>query len=174
MNYAVLGNGAQPFGYHAVNILLHAGNVWMVFALGLLLFRDRWPAFSAAAIWAAHPVGVEAVANIAGRADLLAAAGMLGALLVYASAPRRIWAIAPLAALAAFSKETGAMLVGLMALWDLTPGLRKPAPWRGRLPAYAAALAPLALYAWMRSGVLGALPYPVMPHVDNPFATPGS
>ena len=98
---------------------------------------------------------------------------MLGALLVYASAPRRIWAIAPLAALAAFSKETGAMLVGLMALWDLTPGLRKPAPWRGKLPAYAAALAPLALYAWMRSGVLGALPYPVLPHVDNPLRDSG-
>ena len=173
VNYAVLGNGTDPLGYHAVNILLHAGNVWMVFALALLLLRDRWPAFFAAAIWAVHPIGVESVANIAGRADLLAAAGMLGALLVYAAAPRKIWAIAPLAALAAFSKETGAMLVGLMALWDLTPRQDKPASWRSKLPAYAAALAPLALYAWMRSGVLGALPYPMLPHADNPLRDSG-
>ncbi len=173
VNYAVLGNGASPFGYHALNILLHAANVWMVFALAMLLFRDRWPAFSAAAIWAVHPIGVEAVTNVAGRADLLAAAGMLGGALVYASAPRRFWAIAPLAALAAFSKETGAMLVALMALWDLTTQPAKPASWRSRIPAYAAALAPLALYLWMRSGVLSALPYPLPPHADNPLRDSG-
>jgi hypothetical protein len=169
VNYSALGNGPRPFGYHAVNILLLAGNVFLVFALGRRLFRQQMPAFFAATIWAVHPVGVETVTNVAGRADLLAGIGMLGALAVYASAPRRYWAIFPLAALAAFSKETGAMLIGLLLLWDVTPGLSKDTPWRRRLPGYAAAFAAVAVYTWMRYRVLASVPTPVPPFVDNPL-----
>ena len=32
--------GEQPAGYHAVNIALHALNVWLVFALALRLLRQ--------------------------------------------------------------------------------------------------------------------------------------
>ena len=165
----MLGSGASPAGYHATNILLHIANVCLVFALALRLLRSQWPAFFAAAVWAVHPVGVEAVANVAGRADLLAACGMLGALLVYVATPRRYWAIFPLALLAAFSKETGAMLPGLMLLCDLTPGLRKEPSWRARVPAYAVVLAAVAIYAGMRFRVMDGLPAVVRGYPDNPL-----
>jgi hypothetical protein len=167
LNYSVLGSGPRPFGYHALNILLHAANVLLVFVLFRRIFRREGPAFFAAAIWAVHPIGVESVANVAGRADLLAAAGMLGGLVVYSSG-RRFPAIFALAALAAFAKETGAMLIALMLLWDLTPGL-SDLPWRRKLPAYAAALAGLAIYALMRFRVMDAMPWPVQAFPDNPL-----
>jgi protein O-mannosyl-transferase len=82
-NYAVLGNGQNAAGYHVVNFLLHAINVWLLYELALLLFRRAGPAFFAAALWAVHPIGTEAVTSIVGRADLLAAMSVLGGLLLY-------------------------------------------------------------------------------------------
>src|SRR5581483_11965757 len=76
-NYAVLGNGAQPAGYHWINFLLHAANVLLVFFLARRLLSSSSPAFFIAALWAVHPVLTEAVTNIVGRADLLAAMGVL-------------------------------------------------------------------------------------------------
>src|SRR5215471_9094715 len=32
-NYAILGNGSHPAGYHWINFVLHLGNVLLVFAL---------------------------------------------------------------------------------------------------------------------------------------------
>ena len=82
-NYAVLGNGGNAAGYHWVNFLLHAANVLLAYELALLLFRRAGPAFFAAALWATHPVCTESVANIVGRADLLAGMAVLGGLLYY-------------------------------------------------------------------------------------------
>ena len=126
-NYALLGGGRNPAGYHAVNFLLHAGNVCLAYALARRVLGDARAAFLAAALWAVHPIGVEAVANIAGRADLLAAMCVLGGLLLYARLDglagwRARAAVAGLFAIAAagvFSKENAAVLLGLMALWDL-------------------------------------------------------
>ena len=70
LNYAVLGNGPSPAGYHWLNFLLHAINACLVYQLALLIFRRGWPAFGAAALWAVHPICTEAVDNIVGRADL--------------------------------------------------------------------------------------------------------
>src|SRR5690348_7903774 len=39
-NYAVLGNGPNPAGYHWVNLILHGLNVSLVYALGLLMFGE--------------------------------------------------------------------------------------------------------------------------------------
>ena len=38
-NYAILGNGVAPAGYHWVNFALHAANIALVYLLGLLLSR---------------------------------------------------------------------------------------------------------------------------------------
>src|SRR5580658_7433598 len=85
-NYAILGNADRPAGYHWINVLLHAGNVLLVFALARRLVAGQvnvWPSFLMAAVWAVHPVLTESVTNIVGRADLLAGMTLLGGLLVY-------------------------------------------------------------------------------------------
>ncbi len=175
-NSAVLGNGTNPAGYHAVNFLLHAINVWLVFELALLLFKMIQPAFFAAALWAVHPICTEAVTGIVGRADLLAAMAVLGGLLLYARTEsfegrRRYWAAAALFVIATagvFSKESAAVLLGLMLLWDLSFAEDKPRL-LARWPAYAAVAASLVLLAWARQAVLGPLPVPQPVYVDNPI-----
>jgi tetratricopeptide (TPR) repeat protein len=175
-NSAVLGNGTNPAGYHAINSLLHAINVWLVFELALLLFRTVRPAFFAAALWAVHPICTEAVTSIVGRADLLAAMAVLGGLLLYArtgsfEGRRRYWAAAALFAIATagvFSKESAAVLLGLMLLWDLSFAEGQPRLLT-RWPAYAAVAASLVALAWARHAVLGPLPVPQPVYVDNPI-----
>ena len=67
LNYAV--GGLQPLGYHAVNILLHAGVSLAVYGVGVRLFLSRPGATVAAALFAVHPLHTEAVAGIVGRAE---------------------------------------------------------------------------------------------------------
>ena len=76
-NYAVLGNGDRPEGYHWINFILHAGNIVLAFAVALRLVRKFWPAVFIAGLWTVHPVLTESVTNIVGRADLLAAIAVL-------------------------------------------------------------------------------------------------
>jgi hypothetical protein len=61
-----------------VNLLLHAANVWLVWKLAARLLQPR-AAWCAAALWAVHPIATEAVDNVVGRADLLAAMAVLAA-----------------------------------------------------------------------------------------------
>jgi hypothetical protein len=82
-NYAVLGNGDQPEGYHAINFLLHACNVLLVYLLARRWWKTGWKALAVAALWAVHPALTESVTNIAGRADLLAALAVLSGLWMY-------------------------------------------------------------------------------------------
>ena len=135
VNYAIFGNGAQPAGYHWVNLALHRANVALVYALGMLIFDDAALALALAAIWGLHPLLTESVTNIVGRADLLAAFGVLTGLLCYvksaAATGRRKagWLAALVAAqtVGLFSKESAAVLPGIMLLYDLL----WPKPQRG-------------------------------------------
>lgn len=72
--------GLNPFGWHLLNLLLHAGICGLIF----LLLR-RWNlssglAFAVALVFAVHPVHVETVAWISGSPDLLFGAAFLGSL----------------------------------------------------------------------------------------------
>lgn len=170
-NYAVLGNGENAAGYHVVNFLLHAANAILVFELALLLLGGVAPACFAAALWAAHPAGVECVTQIVGRADELAVASVLGGLLLYVhgrARSRRAPLLASLfgvALLGVFSKELAAVLVGLMLLWDLA--FPRPSGLRPLLPWYGAAVAPLGLLFAARALVFRDAPYPQLPYLDN-------
>jgi tetratricopeptide (TPR) repeat protein len=111
-----------------------------------------------AAIWGVHPLLTESVTNIVGRADLLAALGVLAGLLCHmkraASAGRGGAWLAALAAaqtVAIFSKESGVVLPGLMLLYDLIWADRSN--WRRRTAGYAAVAAPLALFFFVRAGL---------------------
>ena len=180
-NYAVLGDAQAPFGYHAFNLLLHAGNVLLVFVLGVRMFRRSWTAFFVAAIWAVHPVLTESVTNIAGRADLLAAACVLGGLLAYlkgvaASGWRRVAWFAGLSAITGvgvFSKESAVVVAGAILLYELT--FRHERKWgRPQLIGAIAVLIPIVLMLCVRHQVLsGTLPMEI-PFTDNPIAWAGS
>jgi tetratricopeptide (TPR) repeat protein len=156
VNYAVFGNGTNPAGYHWVNLALHSANVLLVYLLGLLVLGEAAPAFALAALWGVHPLLTESVTNIVGRADLLAAFGVLAGLLSYAKSAsatgwrKLLWVAAMLIAQAVgiFSKENAAVLPGIMLLYDLT--WRRRAAWRGRALAYAALLPPLAVFFCLR------------------------
>jgi tetratricopeptide (TPR) repeat protein len=72
--------GANPFGWHVMNLVLHSG----VCILSYILMR-RWKiapmiACAIALIFAVHPVHVESVAWISGSPDLLFALAFLGSL----------------------------------------------------------------------------------------------
>jgi tetratricopeptide (TPR) repeat protein len=73
--------GLQPFGYHCVNICLHALTAVM---LWYLLRRLRVPAaWMAAAIFAVHPIHVESVAWVTERKNVLSGVFGLAALVVF-------------------------------------------------------------------------------------------
>ena len=159
-----------PRDITSVNFLLHAINVWLLYELALAMFRRASPAFFAAALWAVHPIGTEAVTSIVGRADLLAAMSVLGGLLLYIRHRNR-WAPAALFAIACagvFAKENAAVLLGLMLLWDLSFG-EGTAGATGRWRSYAAVAASLVILAVVRHAVLGGLPPDEPVYVDNPL-----
>jgi tetratricopeptide (TPR) repeat protein len=156
VNYAVFDNGANPAGYHWFNFVLHGVNVSLVYALGILIFDAPALALAFAAIWGLHPLLTESVTNIIGRAELLAAFGVLAGLLCYvrwasATGRRKHWWLAAMVAAQAvglFSKESAAILPAILLVYDLTWSER--ASWRARAPAYAALLLPFAAFLYLR------------------------
>ncbi|MGD0947925.1 MAG: tetratricopeptide repeat protein [Candidatus Binatia bacterium] len=64
---------SDPFAFHAVNLALHAAVTVLVFLLARALFASARIAVIGAALFAVHPVHTEAVTNLVGRAELLAA-----------------------------------------------------------------------------------------------------
>ena len=176
LNYAALGNGPNPAGYHWTNFVLHGINVTLVYALGILIFADPALALALAALWGLHPLLTDSVTNIAGRADLLAALGVLAALLCYmkstaAQGRRRLaWLAAMVAAQAAglLAKENAAVLPALMLVYDLAWPER--ATWRARAPAYAALALPFGLWLYLRSQVQTHM---LIHFMENPLVSAG-
>ena len=107
-------SGGRAGWMHLMNALWH-GVVAVLFVLVLTRWLPALAAAGAGLVFAWHPVHVEAVASIVGRAELLAAAGILGAVL----AARRGWWVGAVlcAALAMFSKEHG-VIAGVAILID--------------------------------------------------------
>src|SRR2546425_751731 len=104
--------------FHAVNLLWHAG----VSVLVAMLAR-RWAGEAAALVagilFAVHPVHVEAVANVVGRAELMAAAFTLLAVYAAVEADRPVWS-AVCWALGLLSKEVAVVAPALVvAGWGL-------------------------------------------------------
>jgi hypothetical protein len=114
-------SGGRPWWFHLVNLLLHGAITGLV-VLVVAAWLPSAAALIAGVVFAVHPVHTEAVANVVGRAELLAALGLLGAVLAARrfrrSRARRLWfAVAVAAAAAAqLSKEHGVVAVGLVGL----------------------------------------------------------
>jgi len=61
--------GLDAWGYHLINIVLHALASLAVFAIARLMFPRRWVAVAVALIFATHPSHAEAVQWVAANAD---------------------------------------------------------------------------------------------------------
>ena len=150
--------GPHPFGFHLVNVLLHALVTALVVRLAWRMSRLPACAVVTGLLFAALPIHTEAVANVVGRAELLAALFLLLAL--YAFEPRPPGAPAIRAArwlaggaavfLALGAKETGAAAVVLVPLFDWYWPRKEATSWARRLRRVGILLtAALALAAYL-------------------------
>jgi len=182
-NYAVLGNGDQPAGYHWINFALHALNTILVYVLGIRLLgirlgRRRWPAIFFAAAWAVHPVLTESVTNIVGRADLLAGFAILSGLLMYLKSTEStgwrqlawLCGVAAVTAVGSFSKESSVAILGIIVLYELT-WWRERKQLRALSYGCAAAGIPIAVMLYQRFSVINASASQLFDYVDNPLVT---
>ncbi len=112
--------GYRPACFHAVNIALHAVVSLLAYALLLALIKRRAAAAVGAFIFAVHPVHVEAVSGIVGRADILSAGFTLVALLFHfgyiESGGRRRLIGASVAYLLALLTKESAVVLPLLAV----------------------------------------------------------
>ncbi len=89
--------GLWPTGFHLTNLLLHTGNVLLVFGLAVRLLGGPglprpWQVTAGAlgaGLFALHPVVVEPVAWVGGREELLMVLGVLACVHLHLSARRR-------------------------------------------------------------------------------------
>jgi hypothetical protein len=141
-------HGDRPWAFHAVNVLLHAA---VAAAVALVAYRATGraaAAWGAGLIFAAHPIHVEAVANIVGRAELAAALPLLGSLALLARrplTPARAAAVLACGVVAVLCKEQGLIAP---ALWVLVATLLWTARPTGRERSVATGSAVLTLWAW--------------------------
>lgn len=171
----VVGNGS-PLIFHAVNVLLAAACAVAVFWVGgfILPIGVAW---LAAALFAVHPVHVEAIANTVGQAELWAALVVLLACGLYLrdrrdGALRRETglAICALFLVGLFTKEHVIVLPALLVAIELL--ICTDGTWRSRLDRLRLLLWPLAaivaLYLAVRVQVIGDVAgdveHPVLRH----------
>lgn len=115
-----------PMWFHIVNVLWHAGACVLL----LLVLAELFPpvaALAGALLFAVHPVHVEAVATVVGRAEVMSAAFSFAAALLWLRGgerlrPRTALAVAALYALAMLAKESAAALPAVLVLLDAARG----------------------------------------------------
>jgi tetratricopeptide (TPR) repeat protein len=133
----VLFTQYDPMYFHLVNVALNAFNTVLVVLVSKMVVEQggsphsAWTSLVAGLIFALHPVHVEAVANLVGRAELLACIFMLLALMCYhraaVSTSTRFsvsgwgylllsWAFSVCALL---SKETGITILAINVAYDI-------------------------------------------------------
>jgi len=122
-----VGSG-DPLPFHIANVTLYLATALAVLGLARELLGDE-AALLAGLVWAAHPVHVEAVANIVGQSEMLTGIPMLLALTLYVRdrrageiRGRTVAGIAALFALALLAKEHGILLPMLLLLTELALG----------------------------------------------------
>jgi len=141
-------DGLRPFGYHLVNVLLHAANGCLLFWLscgildvldrrGVGLRQPRLVAMAAAGLWLLHPAQTQAVSYVYQRFTLLAASFFLLSLCFWVAARRRsapasiplyalslVWGL-----LALGTKENTATLPVLLLLLEFGVFRNRPFAW---------------------------------------------
>jgi hypothetical protein len=161
--------GGGPLLFHLVNVGLYTAVVLLVFALARRLMPPPG-ATAAALLFAAHPLHTEAVANVVGQSELLVAAPLLLAAVLYLDGRRagfsliRIWAIVLLYFLACLAKEHAVLFPLLLLTLEaaLGPAGRRPRQLRSvAVRLSAAAILYLAIRTAVVGGLAGDLPHPL-------------
>lgn len=163
----VAGHGAA-WVFHLVNLLLYCGTALAVFWLASELLPPA-AAWLAAALFAVHPVHVEAVANVVGQSELWVGLLATVAMAVYLRAraggtahrplsPRSMAGIALLFTAALFFKEHAIVLPAILLVAETTV-VRDERPLRERLVRLRPFGLTLALigvaFLWARTAVKG-------------------
>ncbi len=187
VNYTIFQNGDKAAGYHWVNFFLHWTNAILVYFLVLVLMEKFWPALLTGAVFAVHPIVTESVTNIVGRADLFTLMAVLAGFLCYAkSTVARGWWKLPwllllmlVTTLGVFCKESAAVVLGVMFLYDITYRVYRRHQnwlvsaaqnfWHFLSRGYVALIPPLVLLFYVRSQIFAKMRPPELPFVDNPL-----
>ena len=175
----VLAGGFSPALSHGINAMLHGLATWLVTLLALSVLGAPLPACLAGLMFAAHPVHVEAVAGIVGRSEILAACGILSALLCHRAAQEdsrhgaALLVAAPsFSLLAMLSKESAMVAPLLCGLLDVAcppaGSIR-----RRRMLLYAGHGLAVVTALGLRAAALGTLGSGPIAFVDNPAASSG-
>lgn len=157
--------GMNPAWYHGVNIIIHLGNVILVYLVCRRLIPDWRGALAAALLFCVHPVNSEAVNFISARNTLLALFFSLASLLTFLNA-RSKGKCFPLSSAFLFfcgllSKETAFMLIAVIFLAACVPPLDRETrlPWKDRIrvisPYILASVIYFAMRAYSLHGILG-------------------
>lgn len=161
--------GNNPSGYHLTNLLLFLVVVWLVFVVSRCLFADARVALLAMGLFTLHPIHVEPVAWVSARPDVLAALGMLLALLGYhrfrqGTGPLRWLALGGSLLAFAFgllSKEMAVSLPAILLWYDIVWGRREMGSPTGRVwPRLLLVLPHLAFglgFLWFRWAAIQSL-----------------
>lgn len=143
--------GLRPWGYHLTNLLIHLLNIMVLF---VVLEQNRFPrasAFWVAGAFAVHPIIVQELMVVAGRAELLSSLFVLLGLWGWSTGKRSGWGVSILCfPLAILSKEGGASLPFLLASVSWACSTIKDR-WRQLIPHFAL----LAIYLALRHHVVG-------------------
>jgi tetratricopeptide (TPR) repeat protein len=174
VNYAF--TGLAPWGYHAVNIFLHALASWLVFRLALIWNFSIPVSGLSALLFATHPIHVEVVVSVVGRQDLLMTCLVMATLLLHAKAIQHrlfLFFSPPLVyAAAILSKETGAMALLLLLIQDILMFGWKS--WRDMQQKHRQMLYAIYIFVFIvcflvRWAVVGRLGIPEVHYIDNPI-----
>ena len=168
LNYVV--GGPAPWGYHLINVLLHAGVSGLLYLLALELGWPVGAAVVAAVLFAVHPLHTEAVAWVVGRPELLMALSVLGGLWCEIRGYRATALV--VFGLGLLSKEQAVVLPALLLLIDLCRG--KGTVPRGQRVAYVIRRygpygVVLGVYLAVRTAVMGGFRPPAYPFLQNPL-----
>ncbi len=125
--YATLG--LNPIFYHLASLLLHVAVILLLYFLAKRLFEDDLAAMLGAAMFAVHPIHLEAVLWAKNQAELLVALFVVLSFMAFLSALRRIdkpahaygWCAGATAlyALGLMCKESALALPGILLLYIL-------------------------------------------------------
>lgn len=163
IEYALFG--LEPWGWHLVNILLHALNSVMVFLTVSYLFRGKndgpsgavngLPAFAAAALFAVHPMNSEVAAWVGCVPELVYTFLGLSAFNLYALYRDRSCSFALffsvlLYFIGLFAKETSLVLPGILFAYDYARDRDEPLFTGARIKRYLPYVLAAFLYIVIR------------------------